>query len=378
MSYNNMENLIVSITDHILFQAEGIIALILVLAGLPILRRLAPKAGLVDHPGGRKRQCTPTPLVGGIAIFLAVTVTLISSNLFTEFKGMILGGTALFIVGLIDDRFDLQAKPRFVLQAVIVSTALAIDGVWLTSLGSLAETELNLGILQYPITILAILGVINAINMLDGLDGLASGVVILTLFFILGFSIESGSKVLLISSSLLGATLGFWLYNYRFRWRSKASVYMGDSGTIVLGFSLAYIAIYLTLPQKTTVTLEPAYLLWLFALPLWDITAVLFKRIKSGRSPFLAGRDHVHHILLNNGFNVRQTVLLIYGSALLGLSLGTSLYYFKFGSIGLYLSFIASLLFYIKVILRFEQKISAEVIELDISKSQNKKKQNNT
>lgn len=270
-----MENLLEDITDHVLFQAEGMIALILVLAGLPILRRAAPKVGLVDHPGGRKRQCTPTPLVGGIAIFLAVTTTLFTSTLFSEFKGLILGASALFVVGLLDDRFDLQAKLRFVLQAIIVSIALSIDGVWLSSLGSLAGVDLQLGILQYPITVLAVLGVINAINMLDGLDGLASGVVLLTLFFILGFSVESGSEVVLISSSLLGATLGFWLYNYRFRWREKASVYMGDSGTILLGFSLSYIAIYLTLPQKTTNTLEPAYLLWLFALPLWDITTVL-------------------------------------------------------------------------------------------------------
>ncbi|HEY9032262.1 MAG TPA: MraY family glycosyltransferase [Kangiella sp.] len=375
-----MENILEDITDHVLFQAEGMIALILVLAGLPILRRIAPKVGLVDHPGGRKRQCTPTPLVGGIAIFIAVTVTLLTSSIFTEFKGMILGGIALFIVGLLDDRFDLQAKLRFVLQAIIVSTALSIDGVWLASLGSLAGVDLQLGILQYPITALAVLGVINAINMLDGLDGLASGVVMLTLFFILGFSVESGSEIVVISSSLLGATLGFWLYNYRFRWREKASVYMGDSGTILLGFALSYIAIYLTLPQKTTTTLEPAYLLWLFALPLWDITTVLFKRIKSGRSPFLAGRDHIHHILLNHDLSVRQTVLLIYGATLLGLSLGTSLYYFKFGSVGLYLSFIASLLFYIKVILRFEQKVSAEVIELDITKNktENNKKQSNS
>lgn len=375
-----MENILEGITNHVLFQAEGMIALTLVLAGLPILRRIAPKVGLIDHPGGRKRQCTPTPLVGGIAIFLAITVTLLTSSLVDEFKGMILGGTALFTVGLLDDRFDLQAKFRFVLQAVIVSIALSLDGVWLTSLGSLAGVELQLGVLQYPITVLAVLGVINAINMLDGLDGLASGVVMLTLFFILGFSVESGSEIVLISSSLLGATLGFWLYNYRFRWREKASVYMGDSGTILLGFSLSYISVYLTLPQKTTNTLDPAYLLWLFALPLCDITTVLFKRIKSGRSPFLAGRDHIHHILLNHDLSVRQTVLLIYGATLLGLSLGTSLYYFKFGSAGLYLSFIVSLLFYIKAILRFEQKISAEIIELDITKNKadNKKQQSKT
>lgn len=370
-----MDNLLENINDHALFQAEGIITLLFVLAGLPILRRLAPRVGLVDHPGGRKRQCTPTPLVGGVAIFIAVGIALSTSGLFNSFKGMILGGSALFVIGLLDDRFDLKAKFRFILQAIIVTVSLSIDTVWLSSIGSFAGAELQLGILQYPITVLAVLGVINAINMLDGLDGLASGVIMLTLFFILGFSVESGSNIVLISSSLLGATFGFWLYNYRFPWREKASVYMGDSGTTLLGFGLSYIAIYLTLPAKTSTTLEPAYLLWLFALPLWDITTVLFKRIKSGRSPFLAGRDHIHHILLNHKLSVRQTVLLIYGASLLGLSLGTSLYYFKFGSIGLYLSFIASLLFYIKVVLRFEHTMSesAEIISFDKSRKKQRK-----
>lgn len=363
-----MDILLENITDHILFQVEGILALLLVLATLPIFRRVAPKIGLVDHPGGRKRQRSPTPLVGGISIFLAVGITLSVSELFMQFKGLFLGGCALFIVGLLDDRFDLQAKLRFVLQAIIVSISLAIDGVWLASIGSFAGVELTLGIMQYPISILAVLGVINAINMLDGLDGLASGVILMTLFFMLGFSEESGTSIVLITSSLLGATIGFWLYNYRFPWREKASVYMGDSGTILLGFALSYIGIYLTLPSKTSITLEPAYLLWLFALPLWDITTVLFKRIKSGRSPFLAGRDHIHHILLNRELTVRQTVLLIYGVSLLGLSLGTSLHYFKFGSLGLYLSFIATLLFYIKVVLRFEKSESYNVISLDVSK----------
>ncbi|WP_223669269.1 glycosyltransferase family 4 protein [Kangiella shandongensis] len=367
------------IPNHALLQAEGFVALVVVLATIPILRRFAPKLGLVDHPGGRKRQCTPTPLVGGVAVFIALLIVLLDGDLYLQYPGFTTGITSLFVIGLLDDRHDLGAELRFVAQAVIVSVALSMDGIWLESIGSYTGTQFELGILKYPITVLSVLGVINAINMLDGLDGLASGVVALTLFFILGFSIESQSSIITLSSTLLGATLGFWLYNYRFPWRTRASVFMGDSGTILLGFALPYIAINLTLPSKTTIALEPAYLLWLFALPLWDITTVLIKRVKAGRSPFLAGRDHIHHILLSHNLSVRQTVLLIYCISLLALSLGTSLHYFKFGSIGLYTIFLLTLYIYVKLVYRFEGKLmsqSAEVIDFKAATDAKKDKLN--
>lgn len=339
----------------VLGRVENFMAFFMVLALIPVFRRFAPKFGLVDHPGGRKKQKFPTPLVGGLAIFTALILTLYTHDLYYEYPGLLLGSGALFILGLIDDRFDLNATFKFVVQTIITTLALTIDGVWLTSLGNFWGVKLEMGVFQYPLTILAILGVTNAVNMLDGLDGLASGVIGLILFFILGLATMAQSPIAIFASIVLSATLGFWLYNYRFPWRQKASVFMGDAGTTFLGFVLPYLAIHLTMSNKTAAPIEPAYLLWLFALPLWDITTVILKRVNENRSPFEAGRDHIHHILLSHGFTVRQAVLFIYGVSALSLSLGTSLLYFNFGAVGLYLAFAFALYLYVHRLFKYDQ-----------------------
>ena len=344
---------------------ETFMAFFMVLALVPVFRRFAPMVGLVDHPGGRKKHAAPVPLVGGVAIYTAFMATVLFNGLYTGFEGLIFGSSTLFLLGLIDDRFDISAALRFVLQAIIISIALSLDSIWLTSLGNFWGVEFSLGILSYPITVLAILGVINAINMLDGLDGLVSGVVMLILFFTLGTASINNNAIAPYTTTLLGAVVGFWLYNYRFPWREKASVFMGDSGTNLLGFILPYLAIHLTIASATNNPIKPAYILWLFALPLWDISAVVLKRIKEGKSPLNAGRDHIHHILLNHGLNVRQAVLFIYGITALSLSLGTSLVYFQFGAVGLYLSFAFALYLYVERLFKYDRKESmAKVVEL--------------
>jgi UDP-GlcNAc:undecaprenyl-phosphate GlcNAc-1-phosphate transferase len=356
-------------SNLILPQYSGpFIAFFIVLGLIPILRRFAPMVGLVDRPGGRKKHQTPIPLVGGVAIFIGIAITtLLFPNLLT-FKGLLLGSTSLFLLGLIDDRFDINAKLRFVVQGAVVAVSLYIDEIWLYSLGNIGGVELNIGPFAYPLTILAIMGVTNAINMLDGLDGLASGIMMLTLFFILGTASHHNQDVATLSIVSLGAIVAFWLYNYRFPWRERASVFMGDSGTMFLGFFLPYLAIYLTTKTNNTQPIEPTYLLWLFSLPLWDITAVVLKRIKEGRSPFSAGRDHIHHILLNHGLTVRQAVLFIYGITALSLSLGTSLVYFGFETLGLIFGFFFSLYLYIERMFKYDNKHnnteSSEVVEI--------------
>ncbi|NVK74124.1 MAG: undecaprenyl/decaprenyl-phosphate alpha-N-acetylglucosaminyl 1-phosphate transferase [Oceanospirillaceae bacterium] len=350
---------IFDIFNHI----DTFVAFLLSLASIPILRRFAPTAGLVDHPGGRKKHSKAVPLVGGVAIFLAVSITSYLFGKIDGFEGLFFGSLALFVLGLLDDRFDIPATPRLITQTLIISIALYTDDVWLTSLGHAFGIELSLGWVAYPLTVVAILGVTNAINMLDGLDGLASGIIMLTLFFILGVASISNSPAKFHITITMGAVVGFWLYNYRFPWRSRATVFMGDSGTVFLGFSLPYLAIYLVSTSKGTGA-EPAYLLWLFALPLWDISAVILKRLKEKKSPLKAGRDHIHHILLEHGFNVRQAVLFIYGVCGLALSFGTSLLYFNFNSIGLYCAFAFALYIYIERMFKYDKKQTAEVISL--------------
>jgi len=346
-----------------MFTPPTLLALLVTLAVIPIFRRLGPKLGLVDHPGGRKRHSSAIPLIGGPSIIFSLICVCWFFGIPDGYMGLSLGLIAMFVLSLMDDRFDLSAKWRFPTQAIIVTSALTIDNIWLTHLGAFNGEIISLGMFSYPITVIAILGITNAINMLDGLDGLASGIVLVILFFLLGFAANANSDVQFATSALLGAVFGFWLYNYRFPWRAKASVFLGDSGTTILGFALPYLALRLAI-NDATASFPIPMLLWLFSLPLWDIIAVVIKRVRKGNSPFLAGRDHIHHVLLSKGFSVRQTVLFIYGAATFPLALGSSLTLFGFNNLELYLAFLLAMTTYLFRIFHSEPSIPAEIIPL--------------
>jgi len=322
------------------------LALVIAVALIPFLKRIAVKIGLIDHPGGRKQHKSSVPLAGGSAIFFATAISLYIWGLPQEFQGMAFAATGLFIVGAIDDRFDISAKFRLLIQASLVAGALYWDNNWLSTVAITDSLNFDLGIFQYPITVLAILGVMNAINMLDGLDGLSSGVVLIILGFIIGISaVAQESSTTLISVCVFGAVLGFWAYNYRFAWREKASVFMGDSGTTLLGFILPFLAIKLS---NLTPTYAPqSLLLWLFAIPIWDLCAVVLKRVREGKSPLDAGRDHIHHVLMNAGLSVRHSLHLIYLLTIATISFGVSIRFFAFTKLEVYAAFFVFMAIYL-------------------------------
>ena len=204
-------------------------------------------------------------------------------------------------------------------------------GVELTSMGDLlAQNTINLGPLTVPITVFATVGVINAINMSDGIDGLSGGLVSVSLGFIalLSFSKESsatGSFCLVIICSIAA----FLIQNFRGLWHKKALVYLGDAGSTMLGFILAWLLI--SSSQGETPSFEPVYALWFIAIPLFDTVNLLIKRPLRGSSPFTPDHDHLHHMLLSRGLSVEQVVFLILilslicgGIGLLGILLGAS------------------------------------------------------
>jgi len=324
------------------------LALIVSLAMIPILKLPAQKLGLVDHPGGRKQHEIPATLVGGAAILIAFYSTLVIYDIGTEFNGMLIATVCLFLIGLIDDKYDTSALIRLFLQTVIISTALWYDNVWLNTIPFTSSINLDLGIFAYPLTVLFILGLKNAINMLDGIDGLSSGVSLITLGFLIGIAASnSNQSLLLISSCLFGALMGFWAHNYRFKWRERASVFMGDSGSMILGFLLPYIAIKLSVSVADAST-SPAVLIWLVAVPVWDIVTVVIKRTRNGKSPLVAGRDHIHHTLLNAGLNVRQILHLIYLLSVATASAGIAMVHFGLTALESYLLYFVALGLYVQ------------------------------
>ncbi|MCW9018542.1 MAG: undecaprenyl/decaprenyl-phosphate alpha-N-acetylglucosaminyl 1-phosphate transferase, partial [Kangiellaceae bacterium] len=296
---------------HNLVSPQLFLALVISLALIPLLRRIAVRIDLVDHPGGRKQHKTSVPLAGGAAIFLSLLISSYTWGLPHGFEGFSIAVCGLFLIGFLDDKYDISAKFRLILQTALVVFALWLDNNWLSQITFTDNFILQLNEFKYPFTTILILGLINAINMLDGLDGLSSGIVLIILGFLIGISSIAGtSDISLVAICIFGAVLGFWAFNYRFSWREKASIFMGDSGTIVLGFALPYLAIKLTLFAPTFA--PESMMLWLFALPVWDICAVVLKRMRDGKSPLQAGRDHIHHVLMGAGLTVRHTLHLIY------------------------------------------------------------------
>jgi UDP-GlcNAc:undecaprenyl-phosphate GlcNAc-1-phosphate transferase len=328
------------------------LALLFSMALIPVLSWACRRTGLIDQPGGRKQHREPVPLAGGPAIAIALVGTLAALQPDLLLSPIVACAIALFFLGLLDDRFDLSPKIRLAAQAVLVTVALYAQGAWVSYAGPLFGFELDFGILGLPLTVLAVLGLTNAINMLDGADGLVSGILIVIAGFLATLAAQQGEQDMVILSSVVaGALLGFWAFNYRFKWRTHARVFMGDSGTMFLGFLVPAMAAGLAAtpnPAARDVALPAHELLWIFALPFWDIVSVMSIRLREGRSVFTAGRDHVHHILMGLGLNARRTVHLIYLLSLLGISLGLALAYLRVTPTESVMLFLAATFIYVK------------------------------
>jgi UDP-GlcNAc:undecaprenyl-phosphate GlcNAc-1-phosphate transferase len=286
-------------------------------ASLFVLKPVAIKIGLVDIPGGRKTHLRATPLVGGLGIFFGIlSISIVMPGVSFEYSSLLSLSALILFIGTVDDAKELTPLVRMTGHALVTLAMVVVAGVELNSLGSLlSSAPIDLGILSVPITIFATVGVINAINMSDGVDGLSGGLVIVSLSFIALLSYGSGQVVTAsFCTIMICSILAFLSLNFRRPWKGKALVYLGDAGSTMLGFMLAWLLI--TDTQGMTPTFAPVYALWFLAIPLLDTVNLLIKRPLQGRSAFAPGTDHLHHMLLNRGFSVGQTVLLILGMAI--------------------------------------------------------------
>ena len=277
---------------------------------VPFLRRWALDRGDLDQPDARKVHSVPTPRLGGVAIFLSFLFTsIVFIPIDSCSRGLLAGGLIIFATGLADDLVGISAKQKFVGEVAACATALLIGRHYLINLGDLfgfGEIILSpwLGI---PFTVFAVVGVINAVNLIDGLDGLAGGVSVIALsaFLIFGLLMQDPIAVLL-SAGLLGAILGFLKYNFY-----PARIFMGDTGSLTVGFLLGFLAVHIT--QHPQASVSPVLPLLVLGLPIADTVRVMGQRLLRGESPFAPDRSHVHHNFMNLGFEHRFTVLILYG-----------------------------------------------------------------
>ena len=300
----------VSLQEHIgdsvqLFLAF-VVALSVTAALIPVLAHWAPSIGLTDAPGPRKVHSAPVPRVGGLAMATGLFVaTLLTVELSVPVRGLLLGLLVLVLFGLWDDRMNLGYGTKFAGQIIAVGICMAVGGIHVDNL-TFGITGAVPSLISTLITFVFLIGITNAINLADGLDGLAGGMALLCLCAIALFSVASGNKtVTAIALIEAGAVLGFLRFNTH-----PARVFMGDCGSQMLGLSVGALALLAT--QGETSALSAALPLLLLGLPIMDTLAVMLTRIRAGRSPFSADKNHLHHRLLFLGFAHHEAVLLIY------------------------------------------------------------------
>lgn len=307
-----------------LYAAHFLNAFLLSVVLVSWLRGLAAPFGLLDRPSQRKAHVGLVPVVGGLAIFLAFLFALALLDRPISEQGSLLAGLTLLVaVGVVDDVRDLRPKTKLLMQGG-AAVLMVVPGWHVVEVVGdiLGAGAFQLGVLALPFSLLFVVALINAVNMMDGLDGLAGGVVAAALFWLALIASTLGREEALVTILLLlFATLGFLAFNLRTPWRRKASVFLGDSGSMMLGASVAYFAILLLAgpsgaSDSTLLASLPA-LCWLLLLPVMDMASLIVRRLLSGTSPFAADRRHLHHLLLEAGLPAEQVTAVLIGLAVL-------------------------------------------------------------
>jgi len=294
-----------------IFISTLLISMFITMALIPIFRTLSLKLNIMDFPGERTVHPSPMPKLGGIAMALGILIPVMLWADGGRFMNAVLIGASIVVVfGLIDDFKDIGYKAKFAGQVAAALVVIFYGEVKICNLGAcLPENVLLPDVLAIPLTLLAIVGVTNAINLSDGLDGLAGGTSLL-IFICIGYLAYAGLyrpesfPIAMLSVAVIGAILGFLRFN-----TYPATIFMGDSGSQLLGFLAITLAIGLT---QSSTPLSPFFPLLLLGFPVLDTLTVMSERISKGGSPFVADKNHFHHKLMRLGLYHTDAVVTIY------------------------------------------------------------------
>ncbi|EAY1056711.1 UDP-N-acetylglucosamine--undecaprenyl-phosphate N-acetylglucosaminephosphotransferase [Salmonella enterica] len=295
-----------------------------------LARKVAIKIGLVDKPNFRKRHQGVIPLVGGISVFAGICFMFGLSDYYIPHLSLYLicAGVLVF-VGAMDDRFDISVKIRAVVQAVIAVVMMVIAKLHLGSLGYIfGPWELVLGPFGYFLTLFAVWAAINAFNMVDGIDGLLGGlssVSFAAMGLILWF--DGQTSLAMWCFAMIAAILPYSMLNLGILGR-RYKVFMGDAGSTLIGFTVIWLLLETT--QGKTHSISPVTALWIIAIPLMDMVAIMYRRLRKGMSPFSPDRQHIHHLVMRAGFTSRQAFVLITLAAAILAGVGVTAEYSHF------------------------------------------------
>ena len=287
----------------------------------PPVKNFAHKVGAIDVPkDARRMHKKPIPRLGGLAIYGGFLCSILIFGQLDETMLCVLLGAAIIVaLGIFDDVLALGAKLKFVVQIVAAAIPVCIGDLQIglfTNLNPLSDTPfVHLGILAVPVTIIWIVGITNAVNLIDGLDGLAVGVSSIAAITMLAVALLTGNMPIAITmAALAGACIGFMPYNL-----NQAKIFMGDTGSTFLGYMLATVSIMGLFKFYAVISFAVPFLI--LGLPIFDTANAIIRRVAAGRSPMSPDRGHVHHKLIDMGFNQKQAVAILYAiSATLGLT----------------------------------------------------------
>ena len=299
-----------------------LVALGVALLLTPAVIAFARRTGALDKPDARKVHVRPIPRIGGIGIYAAFMVSILVQLTFvdltpeymTSLIGLMVGGTIIVAIGIIDDYCDLPAKVKLLGQIIAAAVVVIGFDVRIDVITDPLGDYIYLEFLAIPATIFWIVGLTNTVNLIDGLDGLAAGVSSIAALTIFLVAMEEGiPPVAMVTIALAGAAMGFLYYNF-----NPARIFMGDTGSMFLGFMLAGISVVGAVKSAATIALIVPILA--LGLPILDTTFAIVRRARNHRPIFKPDKGHLHHRLLAHGCSQKQAVLLMYVvSALFGL-----------------------------------------------------------
>lgn len=285
-----------------------IVALIL----LVVMTPLAHQFGLVDQPSVRKRHSGIVPLTGGVAIFMAVLVASVVTDVWMKNNPLFFTASAFIVLlGMLDDRFDLSAKGRLLCQFGVAAIMAWSAQNYITSLGDifgLGEVVLDLG--GYLFTLICVVGVINAFNMIDGIDGLAGGMSLVILLTLTGFLTYTGNVASIMEPLVIAAAIvPFLAFNLSWKGFRGNKIFMGDSGSMFVGLTIVWLLVDHT--QGESAAFRPITAVWLVGLPLMDMAAIMYRRARKGQSVLRPDRQHLHNIFMRAGLSSRKSLIAI-------------------------------------------------------------------
>jgi UDP-GlcNAc:undecaprenyl-phosphate GlcNAc-1-phosphate transferase len=276
------------------------------------LRPIAANIGLVDRPDARKKHLGDVPLIGGIALYFTL---LVMSQIFIPSSQLVnlylISCSFMVLIGALDDFYDISAKIRLIAQLLIASILVMGAGHALYDMGDVfGFGNVKLGLFAIPITLLAVATAINAFNMTDGIDGLVGvlGIVTFSSLCVL-FYWDGNLELFAISATFVSALSAFLLFNLGGLRRIFGKIFMGDAGSMMIGLTIVWLLVLGT--QNGEPSFRPVTALWMIAIPLMDMFSVMHRRIRKGKSPLSADRDHLHHIFMRFGFTSKKALILI-------------------------------------------------------------------